>query len=168
MNDRLGARAGGLGVSGGVSEVSAVSVKVVVAGVDGPERHLVRGEDALGGDELRHRPGVLPAVHREVRTPRPRPGHRERQAVRSVAVIHDVGVDAPRGAEQPDHDLVAPFQARVAKGVVSDDRRLGALADADALEGVASDDAARRVGPRGDHLQVPGESRDGPAGEGDA
>ena len=171
VNDRLGARAGGLG-DGALGEVSEVSArgKVVVARlrVDDAERHLVRGEDALGGDELRHRVGVLPAVHREVRAPRPRPGHRERQAVRSVAVIDDVGVDGPRGAEQPNHDLVAPLEARVAEGVVSDDGRLGRLADADALEGVASDDAARRVGPRGDHLQVPGESGDGSAGEGDA
>mmetsp|Transcript_13183 Transcript_13183/g.55377 ORF Transcript_13183/g.55377 Transcript_13183/m.55377 type:complete len:429 (-) Transcript_13183:1100-2386(-) len=121
-------------------------------------------EAALHGGEARQRRRILHAVDGDVRAPLARARDSEREPVRAVAVVHDVGVRRARRPEQTHHHVVAALQARVPEAVASHQARLGDGAHHHAAahhQGVAADHALRRVRLRRHDLQVTRETRDG-------
>ena len=121
-------------------------------------------EAALHGGEARQRRRILDAVDGDVRAPLARARDGEREPVRAVAVVHDVGVRRARRPEQTHHHVVAALQARVPEAVASHQARLGDVAHHHAAahhQGVAADHALRRVRLRRHDLQVARETRHG-------
>ena len=95
--------------------------------------------------------GVLLAVDERSERANPALGADETQTVRPVAVVRDVGVDGPRGAEYADHHLVAALHRTRCRAVVRGERTPRRLATDHPRDERPPDATLRRVRLRRNH-----------------